>query len=311
MGSVTPSLLGRHLTNGQSRPAPPPRRPLRAGRELVLVAALLVLLGAVAVTAGMSRPAAETAQGFSLPPAALLAWGMAAAVVGGLALAVLMPAWTTREKWTVAMLVALLLLGFAILTERQHADQVATVPQQQVQVLHAPQPSSTASAPQSVPLLPGVQRAPASRGPAALAPWLIAVIGAAALLLALLALGGGARGRGGGQRATVAALDAAMAASMRDVEHEADPRRAIVAAWLSMGDVLARRGRRREQHEAPLEYLRRCLEAMHVSRAAAQRLTALFQRARYSDHPATEAMRSEALDALRDVREELQREGES
>jgi Domain of unknown function (DUF4129) len=276
----------------------------------VLVAALLVLLGAVALTAGMSRPAAETAQGFSLPPAALLAWGMAAAVVGGLALAVLMPAWTGREKWTAAMLGALLLLGFAILTERQHADQVATAPQQQVQVTHAPQPSSTTSAPQSVPL-PGVQRAPASRGPAALAPWLIAVIGAAALLLALLALGRGGRGRGGEQRATVAALDAAMAASMRDVEREADPRRAIVAAWLSMGEVLARRGRRRQQHEAPLEYLRRCLDAMHVSRTAAERLTALFQRARYSDHPATEAMRSEALDALRDVREDLQREGGS
>jgi len=50
------------------------------------------------------------------------------------------------------MLGALPLLGFAILTERQHADQVATAPQQQVQVTRAPQPSSTANAPQAVPL---------------------------------------------------------------------------------------------------------------------------------------------------------------
>jgi Domain of unknown function (DUF4129) len=150
--------------------------------------------------------------------------------------------------------------------------------------------------------------------PAALAPWIIAAAGGAALLLALLALGGtGARRGGSDTRAAAAALDRAVGASLEEVEGEADPRRAIVAAWLGMGEVLARHGRRREPHEAPLEYLRRALDSVRVSRAAAQRLTALFERARYSDHRATEAMRSEALAALRDVRDELQRtaEGES
>jgi hypothetical protein len=52
--------------------------------------------------------------------------------------------------------------------------------------------------------------------------------------------------------------------------------------------------------------MRRALRAVHVSADSAQRLTALFQRARYSDHPATGAMRDEALAALRSVRDDLQ-----
>jgi hypothetical protein len=282
-----------------------PRRAPDGGRRLVVIAGLVVLLGAVALTAGMARPDEAAARGLSVPPQALIAWGMAVAVVAGLALSVLGPFWSRREKWVGLVLGLLLLLGFAILAERQH-PLIQQVPQSQAAATPPAQQAETPapSQPQVIPPKAGTQ-APAGRGPGTVAPWVVALIGGAALLGALLVLRTGRGGGGAASRSAAADLGDAVSASLADVATETDARRAIVAAWIGMGDALARHGLRREPHEAPLEYMRRALRAVQVSARSAQQLTALFERARYSDHPATPAMRDEALAALQDVRAEL------
>jgi len=280
------------------------------GRELALVAGVVVLLGAVAITAGMARPVAESSPPAAIPLRVLLAWGAAAAVVGGVLLGVLMPLWSRREKWVGAVVVALLLLGFAILAERSHAPAQPVVQSQAVSSaqpdLTAPSPSAAQQVPPSV-----ARHPPAARTAGSVAPWVIALAGAGAVLLAALALL--PRGRAGSSPSTgaAAALDAAVATSMAQVDRETDPRRAVVGAWIAMGDALARHGLGRDPAEAPLEYMQRALRAVRVSRPSVQRLTALFQRARYSDHPATAAMRTDALAALQSVRDDLDVEAEA
>ena len=277
-------------------------------KGVIAVAAVLVLLGAVAITAGMARPAAEAAQGVTVSAAVLLAYGAALAVVAGLALAVFGPFWSGREKWTGLVLALLLLLGFAILAERSRPQATQPVQGQRAVATPAPQqqPTPAPSQSQVIPRATTPGR-PTTPGAGALAAWTVAVIGGAALLLALLVLRftGRSSGGAGPPRRTAAALDETLALSMADVAAETDPRRAVVAAWISMGDTLARHGLRRMPHEAAVEYMHRALRAVRVSAPSVERLTALFQRARYSDHPATAAMRDQALAALQSVRDDL------
>jgi hypothetical protein len=101
------------------------------------------------------------------------------------------------------------------------------------------------------------------------------------------------------------ALDERLAESMEDVATELDPRRAVVAAWLAMAATLAQHRRRRASWEAPVEYVHRVLAELRVRPTSIERLTALFEQARYSDHAATTAMRDEALAALQGVRDDL------
>jgi len=297
---------------------PPPHRagfrPRAAtARSLVLVAALVVLLGAVAMTSGMARPSQGVSRGLLVPPQALLAWGLSAAVVAGLLFTVLGPFWTGREKWIALVMVLLVLFGFAILAERSAVQQRQA--QQQELTTPAPQPQATPTPPPAPESPPPAARRPATPPavrPATFSPAAIAAIGGAALLLALGVLTLGARRRSAAMphAAAAAALGEAVEASLADIAAETDPRRAVVDAWMAMGDALARHGLGRHAWETPLEYLRRALHAVRVSAQSAQRLTALFQRARYSDHPATEAMRAEALEALRAVRDDLDASGE-
>jgi hypothetical protein len=59
--------------------------------------------------------------------------------------------------------------------------------------------------------------------------------------------------------------------------------------------------------EAPFEYLGRSLVELDASADAARRLTDLFERAKFSQHEPAEEMRTEAIDALVAVRDELRR----
>lgn len=280
-----------------------------AARGLVLVAGLVVLLGAVAVTAGMGRPSEAAARGYSLPPQVLIAWGAAVALVAGLAASVLGPFWSRREKWTGLVMALLLLLGFLVLAERQQPLLQQVQQQQQQEAPPTPAAPVTPTPAESQPRPPAAQQPPARTGrtTSAIPAWLLTVIGAAALLLAALALriGGGRRSAAAVPAGAAAALEGAVAASLEEIAAETDPRRAVVAAWMSMSEALARHGIARHPSEAALEYVQRALRAVHVRTDSVQRLTALFQRARYSDHPATAAMRDEALAALREVRDDL------
>jgi len=90
-----------------------------------------------------------------------------------------------------------------------------------------------------------------------------------------------------------------------DPEEEADPRKAVVAAYLMMTQLTAAAGAQRRLDETPSEYLERLLADVGVSRPAAARLTVLFERARYSDVPVDESIRTDAIEALQWIRIEL------
>jgi Domain of unknown function (DUF4129) len=142
----------------------------------------------------------------------------------------------------------------------------------------------------------------AGNGAAALAA------GIAAGIVGLAAIGIVAARR----RAALPGLDAreAVAAGTREAMDEiaipADPRAAVLAAYARMEAALARAGLGRRASEAPREYLARFEAALGVGRRPAERLTALFERARFSSHAIDEPARAEALDALRELRAELE-----
>jgi hypothetical protein len=88
------------------------------------------------------------------------------------------------------------------------------------------------------------------------------------------------------------------------LRRERNPRRAVIAAYAAMERLMARDGIPRGAHEAPMEYLGRVTLQGHHGVAAVHRITALFQRARFSGRSIDEDMRGRAIEAV----EELERE---
>jgi len=103
-------------------------------------------------------------------------------------------------------------------------------------------------------------------------------------------------------RATRAAVDAAIGA----LDAEADPRRAVIAAYGAMQRTLGEHGVARSSTEAPREYLQRVLTASRANDREVRTLTGLFEEARYSTHPIPERLREVALAALRSLQGRLQ-----
>ena len=93
--------------------------------------------------------------------------------------------------------------------------------------------------------------------------------------------------------------------TLDDLRAEADPRRAVIAAYARMERALAAYGLPRSPAEAPDEYLNRIFADLDVSRTATSRLTALFAWAKFSSHDVAPEMKQEAIMALEAVREEL------
>jgi Domain of unknown function (DUF4129) len=138
----------------------------------------------------------------------------------------------------------------------------------------------------------------------------------AVAILALAAVGGlliayfllrTQRSSRGPTRAELAArLSAVLDESLDDLRHERDARRAVIAAYARMERTLAGAGLPREPAEAPLEYMGRVLrDLLRTSAAAVSRLTALFERAKFSRHEIDGSMKDEAIAALVAVRDEL------
>lgn len=100
-------------------------------------------------------------------------------------------------------------------------------------------------------------------------------------------------------------LAATIGDAIGDLEREPDARRAVIAAYARMEGVLARQGLARRASETPLEYLRRALLELTRSRGAVERLTGLFELAKFSDRPVDAAMKGDAIDALREIRDGL------
>jgi cbb3-type cytochrome oxidase subunit 3 len=94
--------------------------------------------------------------------------------------------------------------------------------------------------------------------------------------------------------------------AIEDLEAEPDARRAVIAAYARMEAVLARRGLQRRVSETPLEYLRRILLDLTARADAVQRLTDLFEQAKFSRHEIDSTMKLDAIGALRTIRDDLQ-----
>jgi hypothetical protein len=101
------------------------------------------------------------------------------------------------------------------------------------------------------------------------------------------------------------ALEDALADSLDDLRAERDPRKAVVAAYARLERTLAAFGLPRRPAEAPAEYLQRILEQLEVSHASIARLTALFERAKFSQHEVDSGTKEEAIGALETTRDEL------
>ena len=94
--------------------------------------------------------------------------------------------------------------------------------------------------------------------------------------------------------------------ALDDLEAEPDARRAVIAAYARMERVLGRHGLRRLPSETPVEYLRRVLLGLTSRTEAVTQLTRLFEQAKFSRHEIDGAMKQDAIDSLRAIRDDLQ-----
>jgi hypothetical protein len=101
-------------------------------------------------------------------------------------------------------------------------------------------------------------------------------------------------------------LSALLDDSLDDLRGELDPRKAVIATYARMERTLAGFGFPRNAAEAPREYLSRVLrDLLEASADAVSKLTALFERAKFSPHEIDPGMKNDAIDALVEMRDEL------
>jgi hypothetical protein len=96
--------------------------------------------------------------------------------------------------------------------------------------------------------------------------------------------------------------------TIADLRAEPDPRTAVIAAYAQMERALADVGLQRRPEEAPREYLGRVLPDVGAQQRSVERLTSLFERAKFSPHAIDAAMKDEAIDALETLRDDLRSE---
>lgn len=102
-------------------------------------------------------------------------------------------------------------------------------------------------------------------------------------------------------------LVALQAVGLDELRSEPDPRRAVIRAYAAMGALLGLSGLPRRPSETPFEFLARALVGLGASSRAARRLTELFERAEFSDHPITAGVKDEAIDAVSALQAEVAR----
>jgi Domain of unknown function (DUF4129) len=100
-------------------------------------------------------------------------------------------------------------------------------------------------------------------------------------------------------------LAGALDDALDDLRAEADPRRAIIAAYARLERVLAANGVARHASETSDEYLERILHDLELRPEAIGRLTELFTQAKFSHHNVDSTMKDSAIEALEQVRDEL------
>jgi hypothetical protein len=142
--------------------------------------------------------------------------------------------------------------------------------------------------------------------------WLTALILASIILGVSVAAGLAARHklRNGeeleAEAALARALDEVLADTLDDLRAERDPRKAVIEVYARMERTFAAYRVPRDPAETPLEYVSRALDSLRVSGTAVRRLTALFERAKFSTHTVDVGMKDEAIETLGAVRAELE-----
>jgi membrane protease YdiL (CAAX protease family) len=279
----------------------------RLARALLLTVAAVVLVGLVAVSASGYRIAGSSSSQTS-PYAVdtivsvLLALYLVGAIVVFVALfwagldvrRAQKPAANRQRTFRMVAGAIIVAVGLAIAAGRFHF------------FFHPPKPHLT-SAQQAI------ENARRTKGGSStthqtqvrLAPFLL-VIGAAAIAFAGLLLAERGRGRRlSGESLPSEELAGVLDETLDDLLAEPDPRRAVIAAYARMERAFAAHGVPRRQFEAPHEYLERVLaEATGGGRGAA-RLTALFERARFSPREVDSAMKNDAIEAIQALQAEL------
>lgn len=151
--------------------------------------------------------------------------------------------------------------------------------------------------------------APTERATSASLAWLVAG-SAVALLLAAPAAVVVRRRRARRERRPLVPdaaerLGSDLRRSLVDLESERDPRRAVERAYVRMEESLGAVELSRAPDETPAEFTTRVLRVLGVSAAAASDLTALFEIARFSDHPMDEDDRRRAISSVQRVEAEV------
>ena len=100
-------------------------------------------------------------------------------------------------------------------------------------------------------------------------------------------------------------LSEALDDTLDDLRNEADPRRAVIAAYARMERLFAAHELGRHPAEAPLEFLERVLLELDVDPAPIATLTRFFELAKFSTHPIDTATKDSAIAALVEIRDEL------
>lgn len=108
-----------------------------------------------------------------------------------------------------------------------------------------------------------------------------------------------------GPRTSEESVIAGIDAGLEDLSSIKDPRAAVIACYVRMLKAAGDAGVERRTSDTPFEALHRLLDKHGVTEPSARRLTLLFERARFSNHDIDETMRTEALDALLEIRSEL------
>jgi hypothetical protein len=113
------------------------------------------------------------------------------------------------------------------------------------------------------------------------------------------------RRRAGSREHLVEQLAAVLDDTLDDLRAEADPRRAVIAAYARLERVLGANGVPRRPSETPEEYLSRVLAGLSLGSQAVERLTQLYVRAKFSKHEVDSTMKEDAIGALEQVRDVL------
>jgi hypothetical protein len=280
----------------------------RFTRALLLAAASVVLVALIAIAAGGYRLGGSNSSHAS-PYAidTILTIAIAVYVLGAAAVIVAM-FWSgielrryqkqqTRRDRTVRM-VLLLLGGAALLTvaaHRYHLRAHPRTPADNQSALKAGQGQDGKTTGRRSPEQHHVRLGP-----------FLAILGAGGIAAAAFVVAERGRRRRLPRDWNVAeALSDVLDETLDDLRAESDPRRAVIGAYARMERALAAHGVPRRRFEAPHEYLGRVLIEVTGGGLAARRLTALFERARFSPHDVDASMKNEAIEAIESLQADL------